>query len=110
MGQNSTEVAYGFGQLGSGHLQAGSSALTPPTGKVIVAITFLDRVTKESVIEVNGINEDKYEIVDDVVYLYCPSSFGKTKLTNSVIEKKLKATATTRNLKTTIKLLELATT
>ena len=31
MGLNSTEVAYGFGQLGSGHLQAGSSALTPPT-------------------------------------------------------------------------------
>lgn len=74
----------------------------------IVAFTFLDRVTKESVIEVNGITEDKYEIVDDVVYLYCPSSFGKTKLTNSVIEKKLKVTATIRNLKTTIKLLELA--
>ncbi len=74
----------------------------------IVAFTFLDRVTKESVIEVNGINEDKYKIADDVVYLYCPSSFGKTKLTNSVIEKKLKVTATTRNLKTTLKLLILA--
>ncbi|MDO6674930.1 DUF1697 domain-containing protein [Tenacibaculum sp. 1_MG-2023] len=75
----------------------------------IVAFTFLDKVTKESVIEVTGINEDEYKIVDDVVYLYCPSSFGKTKLTNSVIEKKLKITATTRNLKTTLKLLELAT-
>ncbi|TDQ27893.1 DUF1697 domain-containing protein [Tenacibaculum caenipelagi] len=74
----------------------------------IVAFTFLDRVTQESVIEVKGINEDKYKIVDDVVCLYCPSGFGKTKLTNSVIEKKLKVVATTRNLKTTIKLLELA--
>ena len=75
----------------------------------IVAFTFLDRITKESVIEVKGSNEDKYKITDDVVYLYCPSGFGNTKLTNSVIEKKLKVTATTRNLKTTIKLLELAT-
>ena len=40
MGINSTEVAYNFGQLGSGHVQ-GTSALTPPTGKVFVAITFL---------------------------------------------------------------------
>jgi len=75
----------------------------------IVAFTFLDTVTKETTIEVKGINDDRYKIVDDVVYLHCPSGFGKTKLTNSVIEKKLKATATTRNLKTTKKLLELAT-
>jgi len=40
MGQNSTEVAYGFGQIGSGFSDA-ASAFTPPTGKVIVAITFL---------------------------------------------------------------------
>ena len=42
MSLKSTEVAYGFGQQGSGHLQAASSALTPPTGKVIIAIQFLD--------------------------------------------------------------------
>ncbi len=75
----------------------------------IVGFAFLDRVTKESVIQVKGINEDEYKIVNDVVYLYCPSGFGKTKLTNNAIEKKLQVTATTRNLKTTIKLLELAT-
>ena len=75
----------------------------------IVAFAFLDRIPNETVIEVNGINEDEYLVAEDVVYLYCPSSFGRTKLTNNVIEKKLKVTATTRNLKTTIKLLELAT-
>lgn len=75
----------------------------------IVAFAFLDSVVKETAIEVKGINDDRYKIVDDVVYLYCPSGFGKTKLTNNIIEKKLKVTATTRNLKTTIKLLELAT-
>ena len=50
MGQNSTEVAYGFGQLGSGHLQAGSSALTPPTGQVIIAITFLDDIVLSALV------------------------------------------------------------
>jgi nucleoid-associated protein YgaU len=37
MGINSTEVSYGFGQLGSGYL-ADTGALTPPEGMVIVAI------------------------------------------------------------------------
>ena len=40
MGINSTEVSYGFGQLGSVFNDTGS-AITPPTGKVFVAITFL---------------------------------------------------------------------
>ena len=44
MGQNSTEVAYGFGQLGSGFCDT-VGAFTPPTGKVIVAITFLAETT-----------------------------------------------------------------
>ena len=41
MGQNSTEVAYGFGQLGSGFSDE-AVAVTPPTGKVIIAMTFLE--------------------------------------------------------------------
>ena len=40
---NSTEVSYGFGQMGSGHIKA-STALYPPAGKVIVAITMLEDV------------------------------------------------------------------
>ena len=43
MGVNSTEVSYGFGQMGSGHIKA-STALYPPAGKVIVAITMLEDV------------------------------------------------------------------
>jgi len=38
---NSTEVAYGFGQLGSGFTD-GSGAVTAPAGKVIVAMQFLE--------------------------------------------------------------------
>jgi len=44
MGINSTEVSYGFGQMGSGHIKAAASDLIPPHGRVIVAITMLDAV------------------------------------------------------------------
>ena len=40
MGINSTEVAYGFGQLGSGFVNT-TGAFTPPAGRVIIAIQFL---------------------------------------------------------------------
>ena len=40
MGQNSTEVAYGFGQLGSAYTDL-AMPIVPPQGMVIVAITFL---------------------------------------------------------------------
>ena len=43
MGQNSTEVAYGFGQLGSAHIHNDhGDTLTPPDNMVIVAIQMLD--------------------------------------------------------------------
>ena len=44
MGINSTEVAYGFGQMGS-MFNDGTAVMTPPTGKVFVAITFLADTT-----------------------------------------------------------------
>lgn len=42
MGLNSTGTAYDFGQLGSGVLTTHTVTLTPPTGKVIVAISVLE--------------------------------------------------------------------
>ncbi len=44
MGINSTEVSYGFGQMGS-MFNDGTAVMTPPTGKVFVAITFLAETT-----------------------------------------------------------------
>ena len=44
MGINSTEVAYGFGQMGSVFNNT-VSAITPPTNKVFVAVTFLTDTT-----------------------------------------------------------------
>ena len=75
----------------------------------IVAFAFLNQVSNEKTIDIKNIEGDKYKIIDDIVYLYCPSGFGKTKLTNNIIEKKLNLIATTRNLRTTLKLQEIAT-
>jgi hypothetical protein len=47
MGINSTEVSYGFGQLGS-VFNDGTAACTPPTDKVFVAIQFLADTTFDS--------------------------------------------------------------
>lgn len=48
MGQNSTEVAYQFGQMGSTYTTASSDAIKPPTGKVFVSILTLDDTVFDS--------------------------------------------------------------
>ncbi len=53
-------------------------------------------------------NGDEFELIDKNVYLYCPNGYGRTKLTNNLIEKKLNCSATTRNWKTITKLVELS--
>ena len=70
--------------------------------------TFLSEYPKEFVLEVDA-KDDEFEIVNDVVYVNAVGGYGKTKLSNVFFEKKLGVMATTRNLKTTLKLLELAT-
>jgi uncharacterized protein (DUF1697 family) len=44
-------------------------------------------------------------LVGQQIYLYCPNGYGKTKLSNTAIEKKLSVRATTRNWATTNALL-----
>lgn len=51
---------------------------------------------------------DKFEIASTVVYVYCPNGYGVTKLNNNFFENKLKVNATTRNLNTLAKLIDLA--
>ena len=52
---------------------------------------------------------DEAIVIDEkAVYLFCPHGYGKTKLTNTFLESKLKITATTRNWKTACELLRMA--
>lgn len=69
--------------------------------------TFLSEVPKHNTIELDA-KDDEFTIINDVVYVNAVGGYGKTKLNNNLFEKKLKVIATTRNLKTTLKLLELA--
>ncbi|WP_136465967.1 DUF1697 domain-containing protein [Flagellimonas onchidii] len=52
-------------------------------------------------------NED-FHVTERCVYLNCKAGFGKAKLNNNFVERKLKVEATTRNLKTMQKLVEMA--
>ncbi len=60
--------------------------------------------------EFNKITYDKedFHITDSCVYLNCKAGYGKAKLNNNLIEQKLQVQATTRNLKTVQKLIEMA--
>jgi uncharacterized protein (DUF1697 family) len=51
---------------------------------------------------------EEYTIKEDVIYLNFPKGYGKSKMNNNFLEKKLKVNATTRNYKTVKALLEIA--
>lgn len=51
---------------------------------------------------------EEYRIIGKEIFLYCPYGYGRTKMTNSAFEKKLKVKATTRNWNTLNKLYEIA--
>ncbi|NPD46146.1 MULTISPECIES: DUF1697 domain-containing protein [unclassified Lentimicrobium] len=51
---------------------------------------------------------DQLKIIDKCVYLYCERKYHETKMTHSLIERKLKVKATARNWKTIMKLKELS--
>lgn len=52
---------------------------------------------------------DRFDIIGNDVFIYCENGYGTSKLINPFFEKKLGVTATTRNWKTVMKLLELIT-
>ena len=74
-------------------------------------MTFLLDVPDPKVIlnlDITKDENEKFEVSNREAYLYCPNGYAKTKLKNNVFEKKLNTVATTRNWKTTNKLLELS--
>ncbi len=74
-------------------------------------VTFLREIPDKddvSNLNMNKSANEEFKIIDREIYLYLPNGYGRTKLNNNIFEKKLKTTATTRNWKTTTKLLELS--
>ena len=73
--------------------------------------TFLSEIPKQEDIDVlNSISFDNeiFELKGKVLYAHYPNGAGRAKMNNNLIERKLKVRATTRNLNTTKKLLEMA--
>jgi len=54
MGQNSTEVAYGFGQFGSAFADASANTITAPETLAIVAIQFLGNTSLSALVAKNA--------------------------------------------------------
>lgn len=53
-------------------------------------------------------DNEEFKISGNCIYLKCKSGYGKAKLNNNLIERKLKVLATTRNYRTMTKLIELS--
>lgn len=76
-----------------------------------VLLTFLSSTPEKSNINdlLKYVNSPEQLVVKGKeAYLYCPNGYGKSKLSNNFIEKKLGVDATTRNWKSVHKLYELS--
>ena len=73
-------------------------------------VTFLSEAPEKSNVELiinSDFSPDKFIISGTEVFLYCPSGYARTKLSNSFFENKLKVIATTRNWNTINKLADI---
>jgi len=73
-------------------------------------VTFLSDAppkTAVNVLEPLAASRERFRISNREVYLCCPDGYGRTKLSNNAIEKKLSVVATTRNWRTVNTLLEM---
>ncbi len=74
-------------------------------------VTFLSdnpRQSDREAISKYDFSPDRFYLVRNEAYLYCPQGYGNTKISNLFFENRLKVNATTRNWKTVIKLVDLA--
>ena len=85
----------------------------PAKNIAFLHVTFLvdtPEIVDRASIQEKKQGEEEISFSEKVIYLYCPHGYGRTKLNNNFLEKKLKVGATTRNWKTTLELLRIANT
>ena len=73
-------------------------------------VTFLSQNPKASDMALAQKYDDSpnyFRIIENNVYGYCSGKYHETKYTNTFFEKKLKVSATTRNWKTVLKIIEM---
>jgi uncharacterized protein (DUF1697 family) len=75
-------------------------------------VTFLGSDPRQADLEAMAgydFSPERFVMIRQEAYLYCPQGYGKSKISNSFFENRLKVTATTRNWKTVLKLVDLTT-
>lgn len=76
-----------------------------------MAVIFLhDTITDVHIQRVADVNypPDKFKIIGNEIYTFCPNGFGKTRLYTNFFENKMKVKGTARNWKTITTLINLA--
>lgn len=74
-------------------------------------VTFLKNIPDKSKLEkiaTYDFKPDKFEVIENNIFVFCSGKYSDSKLTNKFFENKLKVSATTRNWKTVQKLYELS--
>lgn len=73
-------------------------------------LTFLsDTANMDGLVAIESVKQEGEAInfIDNVLYFHCPNGAARSKISNNLVEKKLETRATTRNWRTTNKLLEM---
>jgi uncharacterized protein (DUF1697 family) len=76
-----------------------------------MAVIFLhDNLTEPQIQKVADVDypPDKFKIIGNEIYTFCPNGFGKTRLYTNFFENKMKVMGTARNWKTVTTLLNMA--
>lgn len=75
-------------------------------------VLLFNRPDQESMVALRNekFDGERFMMATDCVYLFCKNGYGRAKLNNNLVERKLKVQATTRNHKTMLKLLEISKT
>ncbi len=66
-------------------------------------VTFLEAASDSSLLrseDADGAKPDEFEVRGAEIFLYCPQGYGRTKLSNTFWERRLRVRATTRNWNT----------
>ncbi|MEM7086654.1 MAG: DUF1697 domain-containing protein [Bacteroidota bacterium] len=70
---------------------------------------FQQRPTEENIQEIANLSfpGEEFQITPTCLYYFCATGYGRVKMRNNLIERKLKVRATTRNYRTLLKLTQL---
>jgi uncharacterized protein (DUF1697 family) len=74
----------------------------------ITLLTDIPEINKVLSLDLKKEEDEKFLIIERCVFLYCPNGYGRTKLNNTIFERKFKTICTTRNWKTINYLLEMS--